>query len=200
VDEAIRLLNRSTDQKGTMKTYTIYKATNILTGKSYIGFDSRWPRRRNEHKHAAGSTSSYPFHSAMREYGFNNFYWEVLFESEDQKLTMDAECFYIKIFGSFGSHGYNANIGGGGMAGKNHTALTKQKISESMKKNPTKAWLGKQRSNETKQAISEKNKLYIQSEEQKQKNSIAIQLKWLDPVWRQKVLESRRKSRNVSSV
>ena len=33
-----------------MNIYTIYKATCINTGKSYIGFDSHWPKRKLEHK------------------------------------------------------------------------------------------------------------------------------------------------------
>lgn len=35
-----------------MNIYTIYKSTCITTGKSYIGFDSNWPRRLSEHKSA----------------------------------------------------------------------------------------------------------------------------------------------------
>ena len=29
---------------------TIYKATNKITGKSYIGFDSAWPSRKHRHQ------------------------------------------------------------------------------------------------------------------------------------------------------
>jgi phage pi2 protein 07 len=31
-----------------MKIYTIYKATNTINGKSYVGFDSCWPKRKEK--------------------------------------------------------------------------------------------------------------------------------------------------------
>lgn len=175
-------------------TYTIYKSTNMLSNMSYIGFDSNWPRRKTQHEHSARSTSQYLFHKALRQEGTKNFKWEVLFEGDDKSLVLDAESFYISFFNTFGCNGYNANAGGGGMAGRSHTSSSKSKISDSKRLSSVKPWLGKQRSDDTKKKISEKNKLYIQSEEQKQKNSLAIKQKWQDPIWKQKVLESRRKS------
>lgn len=183
-----------------MKIYSIYKATNILTGKSYIGLDQRWPRRKSSHKHSAKSDSDYYFHRAIRKYGFDNFTWEILYESEDKDSVVDAEIFYIKLFNTFGKHGYNRNAGGGGMAGGEHSLKTRQKISLSKRQNPCKPWLGKNRDDETKRKIAEKNKLYIQTEDQKRKNSDAIKQKWQDPVWREKMLLSRRKKYNVSSL
>jgi len=32
-----------------MNIYSIYKATNKITGKIYIGFDSNWPKRKKRH-------------------------------------------------------------------------------------------------------------------------------------------------------
>ena len=183
-----------------MILYSIYKATNIITNKSYIGLDRRWPKRMSSHKHNAKGKSTYYFHRALRKYGFENFTWEVLFESHNREAVIDAECFFIKMFDTFGKHGYNRNAGGGGMAGSEHSEMTKSKISESKKKNPTKAWLGKPRDEETKRKISEKNKLYIPTEEQRKKNSDAVRQKWQDPVWRENMLLARRNSRNVSRV
>ena len=64
-----------------MNIYTIYKATNTINGKVYIGFDSKWPRRAQDHKSSSFNEKhkdhhSY-FHRAIRKYGWNNFIWEV---------------------------------------------------------------------------------------------------------------------------
>ena len=36
-----------------MNIYTIYRATNTINGKVYIGFDSAWPKRKRGHKSSA---------------------------------------------------------------------------------------------------------------------------------------------------
>jgi len=176
-----------------MPIYTIYRAVNITNGKSYVGIDARWPHRKSSHISGAKSGKHIYFHRAIRKYGTESFQWEILFETENRDDAVEAEPLYIKIFGSFGNYGYNRNAGGGGMSGSNHTDVTKDKISKSKKLNPTRAWLGKHRDEETKRKIAEKNKNYIQRDEQKQKNSQAIKAKWQDLVWREKMLSARRK-------
>ena len=42
-----------------MSIYSIYKATNKITRKSYIGFDSNWPRRKNTHRHKYQKNNNY---------------------------------------------------------------------------------------------------------------------------------------------
>lgn len=159
---------------------TVYKATNTINNKSYIGVDSRWPHRKLSHRWESNSNSSYYFHRAIRKYGFESFTWEVLFETTDRETSIDAEAFYIRLFDTFGGKGYNRNTGGGGMTGARHSEQTKHKISESRKKNPTKPWQGRKRSDDTKRKIGEKN-------------SLATKAMWQDPVRREKMLEARKK-------
>lgn len=59
----------------------IYKATNTLNGKVYIGqtlnsIDSR----RRDHLHNAAAGSNTPFHKALRVFGKENFVWEAVKE------------------------------------------------------------------------------------------------------------------------
>lgn len=72
----------------------IYKATNIINGKCYIGFDSRWPNRQKEHIQQAfnrnQTKSNTVFHAAIRSYGPNSFTWEVLYSSEDKHHTLNV--------------------------------------------------------------------------------------------------------------
>lgn len=162
--------------------YSIYKATNTINGKSYIGIDVRWPHRKSCHKSDARKGSMYHFHKAIRKYGEDSFEWELLFQSEQVDLILDAEVFYIKMFDSFGTKGYNGNIGGGGMAGRKHTETSKEKMSETRRKKSIKPWLGKNRSEETKRKIGAKN-------------SIKTKEMWQDPVRREKMLQARKNAR-----
>ena len=96
-----------------MKIYSIYKATNILTNKSYIGFDSNWPKRKAEHKSAAIRDTSYnKFYNAVKKYGWESFVWEVVYQSTDGKHCLNImESYFITEYNSL-ADGYNSTKGG----------------------------------------------------------------------------------------
>lgn len=92
----------------------IYKYTNIINGKSYIGQTIDEKSRIKKHKN---SKDNLPFHCAIRKYGWENFKYEVLvrIESED-KLTIsllldDLEIYYISKYNTL-EEGYNLTSGG----------------------------------------------------------------------------------------
>lgn len=122
--------------------FTIYKATNKLTGKSYIGFDCNWPYRKSAHKCAARmGESSLVFHNAIRKYGWNNFVWSVVEQSEDRFLMLtEREEHYIRKFNTHfrDGSGYNMTYGGEGTLGKVVSEETKKRISDAKKGKP--AW------------------------------------------------------------
>lgn len=99
-----------------MKTYLVYKATNKINGKAYIGYTSNLRRRKNDHKHSA-AINKYPnvlFHKAIRKYGWDQFDWEILFESSDKSLVYDKmEPHFISKFDTINT-GYNMCYGGQG--------------------------------------------------------------------------------------
>ena len=87
----------------------IYKITNTLNGKAYIGQSNDINRRFKEHQ-THGSRSRIPLDIAIEKYGKENFLFEILEECPIDKLN-EREQFWIE---GFQTHltGYNCNIGG----------------------------------------------------------------------------------------
>ena len=100
----------------------IYKYTNKINGKVYIGQTNNLQKRFNGHKSEAFNPKSkgynLPFHCAIRKYGIKNFMYEVLEEIEDgesQDFINDREIFFIDFYHSLTTeNGYNLTVGGDG--------------------------------------------------------------------------------------
>lgn len=88
----------------------IYKITNKLNGKCYIGQSIDIIQRWRHHRNYPKSISHYPLYLAFQEYGLENFTFEVLEECDIQELDI-KEQFYIQKYHSY-SNGYNQTIGG----------------------------------------------------------------------------------------
>jgi len=149
---------------------TIYKATNLINGKSYIGFDSAWPKRMNRHLENANYNREGKFYDAIRKYGWENFQWEILYQSEDKERTLNVmEPQFIREYNTF-NQGYNMTEGGEGCFGAttnkiwindghNHKRLEKgQLIPEGWSKGRLKIKRKVGMSEESKQRIGQKNK------------------------------------------
>lgn len=100
----------------------IYKITNKVNGKSYIGqtkytVEFRW--RQHQHK-----KDNVYFHNAIKKYGVDNFIVETLEECNYEDLD-SREMFYIAKYDTFNS-GYNMTIGGEG----NRTLILDDKYDE----------------------------------------------------------------------
>ena len=88
----------------------IYKITNKVNGKSYIGqtrytIEFRW----KQHQHKNDNTY---FHNAIHKYGIENFSIEILEKCNIEDLN-SREIFYIAKYDTF-KNGYNLTIGGDG--------------------------------------------------------------------------------------
>lgn len=150
-------------------TYTIYKATCVITGKAYIGFTSDYVRRKAEHLKA---DKDFHFHRAIRKHGALNFHWEILWKGEDGTYGLKIlEPKLIEEHQTFGKKGYNKTKGGQGTIGGTwtHSKETKERMRESrlawIRKNPgvlqrilIQTHLGRKRSPETRKKISDSRK------------------------------------------
>lgn len=96
----------------------IYKITNLITKKLYIGYTSRDLKRRfYEHKWCCFNSNCKEnksiLYSSMRKYGTNNFIIEPILEfNEEKEDWKELEKFYIKKFNTLTPNGYNILEGG----------------------------------------------------------------------------------------
>lgn len=94
----------------------IYKITNTVNEKCYIGqsidIKKRWAKHKREAFAASCKHYHYPLYQDIREYGIENFEFEVLEECDAVKLN-NRESYYIKQYDSL-NNGYNQTEGGGG--------------------------------------------------------------------------------------
>lgn len=92
----------------------IYKATNLINDKIYIGLTTKSLEHRiSVHKKDSKSLNTY-FYQAIRKYGFENFKWEVVDTAITMEELEEKERYYIKLYGSFDNKeiGYNTQSGG----------------------------------------------------------------------------------------
>ena len=96
----------------------IYKITNDLNGKIYIGktnftIEKRWKEHCRDYQKE--TLQKRPLYSAMKKYGIENFSIEEIEQLESPQQAEEREKYWIEYFGSF-KNGYNATIGGDGKA------------------------------------------------------------------------------------
>ena len=101
---------------------TIYKATNTINGKSYIGFTTNWPQRKYEHLSNFIKNDNI-FYKAINKYGKNSFEWQILYQSKDIEHTKNImENYFINEYKTFigftECNGYNMSLGGDGTLGR----------------------------------------------------------------------------------
>lgn len=162
----------------------IYKITNLLNGKCYIGqskdIEVRWKNHIWRYKYK--ERDNLFLYQAMRKHGIENFSFEVLQECDEEELN-DLEIKYIAQYQSF-PNGYNMTAGGNGHLGRPMTPEGKEAL--------RKANTGRPCSEETRRRISEAQKGKIIPEEQKALISELNRKRWQDPVYREKMCAIRR--------
>lgn len=154
------------------KTSFIYKITNTVNGKSYIGVTSYSRPVRRWRKHILVSKNKQLYltngsfgslHQAILDFGVKSFTFDVL-EECSRKVGFKREQFWIKFHNTFGDGGYNKTAGGRGFNGRTHSKETKQRLAAiNIGRNlgANSAWFGKHHTEEAKAKISAANKKKI---------------------------------------
>jgi len=96
----------------------IYKATNKINGKCYIGKTTKTLECRKKQHIQSSNKSKYYFHRAISKYGTDNFEWEEIENCNDEKILSEREDFWINKYGDYniiktsrgpGCNGYKNN-------------------------------------------------------------------------------------------
>lgn len=149
----------------------VYKATNIVNNKVYVGQTIVGLKTRREcHVNAAlAERDNNYFHNSIRKHGKDNFEWEIIGYANSKSELNDLEIYYIGKLKTFDT-GYNLTEGGGGMTNYVMTEEHRKNLSESHKgykptaehrRNLSKALTGRPVSEYTRKLLSESNKKVI---------------------------------------
>lgn len=112
--------------KNGLQCGIIYKITNNINGKCYIGQTINPKQRFNKHC----KSNKYYIDKSIQKYGIDNFTYEVLYITDylckDDLLTVlnEKEIYYINLYDSF-NNGYNQTLGGQGTLGHPCSQKTK---------------------------------------------------------------------------
>jgi len=162
----------------------IYKATNVLNGKVYIGQTIRTLlKRQAEHIRITKRNPEQYFHKAIHKYNAENFEWEVVdYASSIEELNEKEKEWIWLNYSNNSQFGYNLTEGGEGSSGRVVSKETKlligsksknRFVSEEAREKHRISSKGRRHSEETKKVMSAKGKLRSQSEEARLKNSLA---------------------------
>lgn len=95
-----------------METGKIYKVTNALNGKVYIGQTIQTlSERKRQHYKFAKMKLNYKFPNALNKYTKDTFTWEIIEDNIPIENLNVKEIEYISFYNSF-EMGYNSNPGG----------------------------------------------------------------------------------------
>lgn len=101
-----------------MNKYCLYKHTNSINGKVYIGITKQKPNRRWHN--GLGYKHNKYFYRAIQKYGWGNFKHEILYENLSFEQANQKEMQLIVEYDSTNrNNGYNIHCGGDARKGQN---------------------------------------------------------------------------------
>lgn len=115
----------------------IYKITNLINGKQYVGQTIQEPKLRFR-AHCAKSRKS-AINSAIQKYGRKNFKFEILCSAKSIEDLNVLEVGFISTFNTMSPNGSNLDIGG------RNCAKSKESIEKGAKKKRGMAYKGRRR-------------------------------------------------------
>lgn len=126
----------------------IYKITNLINGKIYIGqtilsIQKRYSKHCNCDKQIIGK--------AIQKYGKENFKIEQIDSATSREELDEKECYWIRFYNSQIPNGYN--LESGGVTNKEVNEVTRKKLRETHLGEKA-FWYGKHLSDETKSKLS----------------------------------------------
>lgn len=124
----------------------IYKITNKINGKVYIG-QTIQPLKKRWNLHCSKNSGCPALNNAFKKYGKENFTIEQIDHAHSRDELDNKEIFWIDFYSSLVPNGYNLHTGG-----------LHHKVSEETRKRIIKSLIGRKHTEETKRRISEAQK------------------------------------------
>ena len=91
--------------------YFIYRITNKLNGKVYVGRTTQNPKTRlRQHIAGMGFGKKMPIHLAIQKHGIDNFDFEVVYTGFNISDAGYAELYFINEYNSIAPNGYNVDL------------------------------------------------------------------------------------------
>lgn len=126
----------------------VYLVTNTRNGKRYVGItDCTLEERWKQHVQASRGKTTRPLMRAIAKHGPESFTIEQLEECSDRTTLLQRERQLIVELDTFKPKGYNATMGGEGIAGHRHSEETRRKMSEARRGKPIGAFSEEHRRN-----------------------------------------------------
>lgn len=97
-----------------MRTGLIYKFTNKINNKNYIGQTTCKLQDRIDKHLKDSKTDNLYFHKALKKYGINNFNIEILEDKIPLSILDEREIYWIKFYDSYYTSGKGYNLTKGG--------------------------------------------------------------------------------------
>ena len=108
----------------------VYKITNTVNNKSYIGISIHEPDKGRIKNHLSGRGNRI-IANAVKKYGKDAFTYEILEANVFDELLPDLEVAYIANYNTVSPHGYNLTYGGDGAGSPSEE--TRRKMSKAHK-------------------------------------------------------------------
>ena len=113
-----------------MRYGLIYKYTNKINHKSYIGQTiQKLEKRHKRHLYDSKQDELY-FHNALKKYGMDNFSLEIIEDNITFEQLNDREAYWIKYYNTFYLNGEGYNMTEGGQWGNAPRKLSDKSIQE----------------------------------------------------------------------
>lgn len=144
----------------------IYKCTNIVNSKVYIGKTvKKLEQRKMGHYYDVrnGRVNNY-FHSSIKKYGFDKFVWEAIETCSSDEELCEREIYWISFYQSMErTKGMNMTLGGDGLAGTKRSEEFKRNLGERNKI----IFTGRKLSEEHKKKIGGRKKIWTDASRNK---------------------------------
>lgn len=152
----------------------IYKYTNSINGKSYIGQTlhdiaaKRWSQHKRDAYRPDHTCYNTPFYRAIRKHGYDNFTTSVVTHCPMEELN-ELEIKYVKEYNTLHPNGYNLTIGGN--SGAKRCELTRKVMLKALIERHKRTPMSRESREKTRQTLLERNRTIPESVATKNKKS-----------------------------